>query len=142
MSQSPQNLKYLFVFDFDDTIVNGQAEYYQGEKLLSKKEHEELIYIDQNISFNDSFKYLYSKLKKNGITINQLNKVIESVPYNKGMLELFNYLRLNKKILDIIALSGDVDYVLKISLKNKGILDLFSAIMHMKEFQDQMIMNI
>lgn len=120
--------KYLFVFDFDDTIVNGQAEYYQGEKLLSKKEHEELIYIDQNISFNDSFKYLYSRLKQNGITIDQLNKVIESVPYNDGMVELFNYLRKNKSVLDIIALSGDVDYVLKVSLKKKGILDLFSTI--------------
>ena len=101
------NKKILLVFDFDNTITDSTSTYIIRKEFLTYEEYEENRIAHE--TGNDWIKYTndYLKLfKKHGVTLEKINKVLQTVNLADGMKNLFDFIRQNKivnKIIDPIT---------------------------------------
>jgi 2,3-diketo-5-methylthio-1-phosphopentane phosphatase len=113
-----QNEKILIIFDVDKTITNEDSLDVISKYLLTS---EQKIQFQQNVTdemiWVDSLNYFYELSKSNGKNIFSIKKALEKVNLTEGMIDLFSFLRKNKKIFDSIIISGgnkfSVNYLIK-----------------------------
>lgn len=126
MSEENSDKKYLLVFDFDETIIDQDSEEEILKSTFSKKDldiiNEELPKLD----FFEGFNFYFKKMKQLGLSLKDLDTILEKLQLSPKMKDLFNYLRKNKSKYEIIICSNAVDYEIKYVLKFNGFLDLFN----------------
>ena len=113
-----QNEKILIIFDVDKTITNEDSLDVISKYLLTS---EQKLQFQQNVTdemiWVDSLNYFYELSKSNGKNIFSIKKALEKVNLTEGMIDLFSFLRKNKKIFDSIIISGgnkfSVNYLIK-----------------------------
>ena len=101
-----QKQKTLIIFDFDKTITLKDVFEEQRFLLPTKEEQEEImdkLYYDNWTLLMSSF---YERIYNLNITISDINKCIEKLEYNPGMIELLKYLYKNKNKYSLIILSA------------------------------------
>ena len=127
------NKKILLVFDFDNTITDSTSTYIIRKEFLTYEEYEENRIAHE--TGNDWIKYTndYLKLfKKHGVTLEKINKVLQTVNLADGMKNLFDCIRQNKSKYDVILLTSTFNYVIEYLLKFHKIFDLFTEIFCVK----------
>ena len=127
------NKKILLVFDFDNTITDSTSTYILRKEFLTYEEYEENRIAHE--TGNDWIKYTndYLKLfKKHGVTLEKINKVLQTVNLADGMKNLFDFIRQNKSKYDVILLTSTFNYVIEYLLKFHKIFDLFTEIFCVK----------
>jgi pyridoxal phosphate phosphatase PHOSPHO2 len=127
------NKKILLVFDFDNTITDSTSTYIIRKEFLTYEEYEENRIAHE--TGNDWIKYTndYLKLfKKHGVTLEKINKVLQTVNLADGMKNLFDFIRQNKSKYDVILLTSTFNYVIEYLLKLHKIFDLFTEIFCVK----------
>jgi pyridoxal phosphate phosphatase PHOSPHO2 len=127
------NKKILLVFDFDNTITDSTSTYIIRKEFLTYEEYEENRIAHE--TGNDWIKYTndYLKLfKKHGVTLEKINKVLQTVNLADGMKNLFDFIRQNKSKYDVILLTSTFNYVIEYLLKFHKIFDLFTEIFCVK----------
>ena len=127
------NKKILLVFDFDNTITDSTSTYIIRKEFLTYEEYEENRIAHE--TGNDWIKYTndYLKLfKKHGVTLEKINKVLQTVNLADGMKNLFDFIRQNKSKYDAILLTSTFNYVIEYLLKFHKIFDLFTEIFCVK----------
>ena len=127
------NKKILLVFDFDNTITDSTSTYIIRKEFLTYEEYEENRIAHE--TGNDWIKYTndYLKLfKKHGVTLEKINKVLQTVNLADGMKNLFDFIRQNKSKYDVVLLTSTFNYVIEYLLKFHKILDLFTEIFCVK----------
>jgi pyridoxal phosphate phosphatase PHOSPHO2 len=127
------NKKILLVFDFDNTITDSTSTYIIRKEFLTYEEYEENRIAHE--TGNDWIKYTndYLKLfKKHGVTLEKINKVLQTVNLADGMKNLFDFIRQNKSKYDVILLTSTFNYVIEYLLKFHKIFDLFTEIFYVK----------
>ena len=127
------NKKILLVFDFDNTITDSTSTYIIRKEFLTYEEYEENRIAHE--TGNDWIKYTndYLKLfKKHGVTLEKINKVLQTVNLADGMKNLFDFIRQNKSKYDVILLTSTFNYVIEYLLKFYKIFDLFTEIFCVK----------
>ena len=123
------NKKVLLVFDFDNTISDATSTYILRKEFLTDEEYEENR--NAHETGNDWIKYGndYLKLfKKHGVTLEQINKVLQRVSLTDGMKNLFDFIRENKLKYDVVLLTSTFQYAIDYLLKLHKIDDLFTEI--------------
>ena len=124
-----ENQKILLLFDFDNTISDDTSTYILRKEFLTKEEYEKNR--KDHETGNDWIKYGndYLKLfKKNGVTLDKINKVLEKTRLTDGMQNLFDYVRQNKTKFDLVLLTNTFEYAINYLLKYYKIDDLFKEI--------------
>jgi 2,3-diketo-5-methylthio-1-phosphopentane phosphatase len=92
--------KILFIFDLDNTILKHTTDY-EVIKLIPQVE------IDENyFNWAKYMQKMYLKMKENQVKLEQIKKVVESIPLNEGFSEIFEFLRKNKEKFEILIVSG------------------------------------
>ena len=127
------NKKILLVFDFDNTITDSTSTQIIRKEFLTYEEYEENRIAHE--TGNDWIKYTndYLKLfKKHGVTLEKINKVLQTVNLADGMKNLFDFIRQNKSKYDVILLTSTFNYVIEYLLKFHKIFDLFTEIFCVK----------
>lgn len=129
--------KILVVFDFDHSLISKDCFHEQGKLGLSKEEYNTLLDKEFNSSFIDALQYLYTTLKKNGKTKQDLDSMLKSVKITKEMLILLNYLHEKKDKYELIIVTGNSDYPVEKILKNHNLENFFKEIIGYTSFLDE-----
>ena len=127
----PEGEKILLIFDFDQTIMDKDTIYEQANIALSQEDYHKIMEIDK-VDYYDAFNYYFKRVKDIGLTLKNINSILEKLEFSPKMKELFDYLRKNKSKYEMIILSGDYDYSVNHILKYHGILDLFDELILIK----------
>lgn len=135
--------KSLIIFDFDETLVDMDSLEFQVSLLKTEEERKKVLKMDQTENWTKSFGYFYSRLKEEGVTLEQLRKKLKEIVLTDGMKELFDYLKQNKKKYTVIFLSGNVyhiiDYVLLTNDMRDPVDDIFCCFSRVSEEEDKII---
>ena len=110
--------KILIIFDVDKTITNEDSLDVISKYLLSSQQKLEFQNnVTDEMVWVDSLNYFFELSKLNGKNISSIKNALEKVNLTDGMTELFSFLRKNKKIFDVIIISGgnnsSVNYMMK-----------------------------
>ena len=133
----PEGEKILLIFDFDQTIMDKDTIYEQANIALSQEDYHKIMEIDK-IDYYDAFNYYFKRVKDIGLTLKNINSILEKLEFSPKMKDLFNYLRKNKSKYEMIILSGDYDYSVNHILKYHGFLELFDDLILIKSIiQDE-----
>ena len=116
--------KILFLIDFDGTIVDGDIVNTMFEATLNK---EELKYLFENEQMNyaQSMDKYFKLMKSKGKNVNENNPILETMKFNDGIEDLFNYIKENKNKFFVILLKDDDLYTTSYYLKYKKCYDIF-----------------
>jgi len=119
--------KYLFIFDFDNTLLNGTAInhlirlYLNDEVKKSLKDK-----YKSGINLIDNIKTAFNEMKKINIGFPQIKEAVEKMEMNKGFEQLFESLRSNKDSFVNIIISGGIDLFIKWVTDRYKISDLIT----------------
>jgi len=92
--------KILMVFDLDNTILQHTTDY-EVIKLIEPKTIDECYY-----NWAKYMQKVYLKLKEQFVHLEQIRKIVESIPLNEGFLEIFEFIRNNKEKFETLIVSG------------------------------------
>jgi pyridoxal phosphate phosphatase PHOSPHO2 len=136
--------KNLVVFDFDNTILNGNTGSAPVKKFLTEGDLLKFRkMMKANRDFIDIFKECLFKFKENGVTLDKLKEVIEIVPINEGFLDLFNFFNENKQTFDVIIVTGTLNLFVKWILEKNNISDTFKEVFsQIAEVDDETLLKI
>ena len=95
--------KTLLLFDFDGTIVDGDIAHTLLGTTLTK---EELKYVMDTgeMNYAQSMDRYCKLMSSKGKKMNDLNPILESMKFNDGIEELFNFIRENKSKYYVILI--------------------------------------
>ena len=99
--------KHLFIFDFDQTIIDLDSEFSMVEKYapdLYKERNGDLYVKDHWIDFNN---YIYTRIVQNGYTYEEVLNHFNSLKLSPNMEELFDYIRQNREKYEVIIITGN-----------------------------------
>jgi len=117
--------KYLLLFDFDGTIVEGDIVFTMLEKTLNEEDYKSVTDFE-HLNYAEAIDKYYKLMKSYNKTVTtDINPILENMKFNEGMPELFEFIKANKKKFFVILITGDDLYPPTYFLKKKGIFDLF-----------------
>lgn len=120
--------KHLVIFDFDQTIAFYDALFYLFPLIYTKEEEAQILENEEKKSYVDIFNLFFSDAKKSNISIHEIDEKLKHLELSPGMLELFNYLRENKRIYEVIIISSNCTYLIEKILEIYQISDVVSSI--------------
>jgi len=129
--------KHLFIFDFDQTIIDLDSEFSMVEKYapdLYKELNGDLYVKDHWIDFNN---YIYTRIVQNGYTYEEVLNHFNSLKLSPNMEELFDYIRQNREKYEVIIITGNNEQVIHIVLSSHKIKDCFDHILCNKSVRDE-----
>lgn len=94
ISENEKLKKWLIAFDMDHTILDGNSDYLIRDLLKPNKKIEINSYCRLNkLSWMSEMQMVFDELHYSKISINEIKDKIISIPFTKGMIELFDFLR-------------------------------------------------
>ena len=138
MSYSNKNTKkYLLIFDFDQTIVDQDSEVELLNLIFSKELYDQIMKEIYNYDFFEGFNYYFRIMKDMGLTLKDIDSNLEKLELSPKMVDLFDYLKKNKKKYEIVILSSCIDYSIKKVLKHYGFSDLIDDYLCTKAYIEE-----
>jgi len=134
MSQ-PQYNKHLVIFDFDDTIIDGNSDA-EVNSMHPRPIPDEITQI--GITHNGSIDFkvaLFASLQQLGVTIDQIKDKVVNLPFVPGMKELLDYLH-SLEDLELIILSGANTLFVRWYLDAMGINGVSQILSNFAEVKD------
>ena len=126
--------KYILIFDFDETIINGDSEDDLLKNIFPKKEYDNIMNNLNELDFFEGFNYYFKRMKELNITLKDINQALEKIKLSQKFDVLFNYLKNNKSSYEIIICSSGIDYSIKHILNYYNYLDIFDNIISTKGY--------
>jgi len=109
--------KNLFVFDFDETIIQHNSDTYFYKIFPDSNIPKSLKETYKQGYWLDFMRNVFDHLKKNNISPMRIKQVLEEIPLTHGFKELLEYLNSNKEKVDSIIISNAntlfVDWILQ-----------------------------
>lgn len=115
------NSKILLIFDLDNTILQNTTDY-EVLKLIPSVEVDESY-----INWAKYMQKIYLKMKENQVNLEQIKKVIESIPLNEGFTEIFEFVRSNKEKFETLIVSGANTLYIKWVIEFHKFYDIFDG---------------
>lgn len=126
-----QEQKVLIIFDMDHTILDLNTDV-ELIKILEKKCPEKLNKIPIVNNWAHYMNDIMHLMKQEGFDIPQVKNIIESLEYNIGFKDLFDFISENEKCFDVIIFSGCntvfIEWILESKQIKKLILKFYSNI--------------
>ncbi|CAD8115362.1 unnamed protein product [Paramecium sonneborni] len=119
--------RFLFIFDFDNTIINENADTYiwkllpEGQKGLPPQFEKEQ---DWNKFMRKVLQFYYH----NDISVQQIKNCLQEMELTLGFQELFNFIRKNKEHIECIIASDANTFFINSILEKQGLKDLIDNI--------------
>ncbi|OCT60003.1 phosphoethanolamine/phosphocholine phosphatase [Xenopus laevis] len=122
------SLKYLLIFDFDETIVNENSD----DCVVQAAPNQELPdWLSSSIQDGFYYQYMQKVLKylgDKGVKLADLRSVYEKIPLSPGMPDLFRFLMKKQDRFEIILISDANVFGVESSLKAHGFHSLFRRV--------------
>jgi pyridoxal phosphate phosphatase PHOSPHO2 len=120
------NEKCLIIFDFDNTIIDGDT-YETLINLLNKEEFEKTI-SNSNVTWSEYLKLLFNKLKENGMNTEAIKKHVLSLEFIKNIKDVFEFIKENRERYTSIIISGSIKTLIHHIMEHNGYIDVIDAI--------------
>ncbi|XP_053550513.1 phosphoethanolamine/phosphocholine phosphatase [Bombina bombina] len=121
-------LKYLLVFDFDETIVNENSD----DSVIQVAPGQDLPdWLRQTFKdgfYNQYMQRVFEYLGDKGVSLQDLRDVYSNIPLSPGMPDLFRFLFKNQDRFEIILISDANMFGIESSLKSNGYQSLFRRV--------------
>ena len=91
--------KRLFVFDFDETIIENNSDTYIFNALVNKDIPQKLKETYRPGFWLDFMRNVFDFMKENNVSPNQMKSILEEIPITDGFLNLIEYI--NSKKTDV-----------------------------------------
>jgi 2,3-diketo-5-methylthio-1-phosphopentane phosphatase len=98
-----EDKKILVIFDLDNTILCETTDY----KVFSLLNEEKLK--EAHSPYNNwahHMQKIYLSMKKDSITIEEIKKIVQSIPLTEGFSEIFEFISQNKNKFETLIVSG------------------------------------
>ena len=117
--------KILLVFDLDHTILDKNSD--REISTLFKIFDESIYNRDHKQQYwGDVMQKVYIQMKKEGIEIEQIKELIQSLTLTKNFNDLFDFIRINKNKFECIIISGANTLFIKWLIEKHKWDDIFS----------------
>lgn len=116
--------KILLAFDMDNTILSGYSDY-SFFHLLSEESRRQIAPLTDNTNWAHYMQNVFFKLKQDNVKIEQIKEAVQSIPFNPGFIELFDFIKENKDKFENIIISGANTLYIKWILEKHNIGDIF-----------------
>jgi pyridoxal phosphate phosphatase PHOSPHO2 len=121
--------KTLVVFDFDATLIELET-YQEIPKLLTNDNSEIVVKMMQSsgrswYDFND---LLFEKFREEGIQVEKIKDLVQTLELNKNFMHLLKYLEANKDKYSLVIISGTLEMFIQWILEKNQISHLFDKI--------------
>ena len=120
--------KSLIIFDFDKTISVEDVFEEQRFLLPSKEEQEDIMERVNYENWTALMSSVYNHFYELNITLSDIDKFIDTLEYNKGMIELIQTLSKNKDKYSLIIMSAGHSYQIYRMLDRVNMTNLFDEI--------------
>lgn len=142
-SKTFSSAKKLFVFDFDETIINENSDTYIYKALKTNEIPTEFKNPDYtNINWVDFMKKVFLYMKKENVAPKELKLVLENVPLTPGFDKLLNYLVKKQDSIESIIISNANNLFIEWILSKRGYDKLFRKIYTNPAFINDGMINI
>ncbi|KAM4692280.1 phosphoethanolamine/phosphocholine phosphatase isoform 1-T2 [Rhinophrynus dorsalis] len=121
-------LKYLLVFDFDETIVNENSDDSVIQVAPGQELPDWLRQTFQEGFYNQYMQRVFEYMGDKGVRLLDLKTVYEKIPLSPGMPDLFRFLTKNQDRFEIILISDANMFGIESSLKSNGYHSLFRRV--------------
>ena len=134
----------LIVFDFDNTILNGNTGFSIVKEFMDSNESFRIKKrFNDNENFVDLFNDIFRFLKDKHLNIHHLKNLIENLPLNEGFLDLLSFLQQEKANFEVIIISGTISLFIDWLLDKNKLNDIFSHIFSQKsEYSNEFLISI
>ena len=120
--------KELIIFDFDKTISFKDVFEEQRFLLPTREEQEDVMERMYYENWTLLMSSVYDRFYDLNITISDINNYIDTIEYNKGMIELLQYLEKHKDKYSLVILSAGHYYQIIRMLMRINMTELFDEI--------------
>ncbi|KAM4622481.1 phosphoethanolamine/phosphocholine phosphatase [Discoglossus pictus] len=121
-------LKYLLVFDFDETIINENSDDSVIQVAPGQELPEWLRQTFKDGCYNQYMQRVFEYLGDKGVRLQDLKDVYANIPLSPGMPDLFRFLIKNQDHFEIILLSDANMFGIESSLRSNGYQALFRRV--------------
>ena len=122
------SLNIIIIFDFDKTISIEDVFEEQRFLLPSKEEQEEIMEKMNYENWTLLMSNVYNRFYELNITLSDIDKFIDTVEYNKGMIELIQSLSKYKDKYSLIIMSAGHSYQIYRMLERVNLTNVFDEI--------------
>ena len=127
-NQFVNKLPSLVIFDFDQTIINGDTYAILMSLICNGKEEMEKLMACPNLTWADFNKILFQKLRENEVNTEVIKKKMMSIELNQNMIEVFDFIKVNRHKYIPIIISGSIKIVIQAILENYDCLEVIEGI--------------
>jgi pyridoxal phosphate phosphatase PHOSPHO2 len=125
---SEKSDKILLIFDLDYTILSGSSftipmKSLMDETILSHF----LLKLKTSENWADLQQELFSKMKELNIDLNKFKSIVQDISLNSGFKELFDFIRLNKPLIETIIVSGGNTLTIKWTIEKHNLHDIIHS---------------
>ncbi|KAM8945817.1 phosphoethanolamine/phosphocholine phosphatase [Pelodytes ibericus] len=121
-------LKYLLIFDFDETIVNENSDDSVVQVAPGQELPDWLRQTFQDGFYNHYMQRVFAYLAEKGVRLLDIKGVYEKIPLSPGMPDLFRFLVKNQDRFEIILISDANMFGIESSLSSNGYNSLFRRV--------------
>ncbi|KAG8446810.1 hypothetical protein GDO86_014317 [Hymenochirus boettgeri] len=121
-------LKYLMIFDFDETIINENSDDSVIQVAPGQEIPAWLRETFQEGFYNQYMQRVFKYMGDKGVRLADIKSVYEKLPLSPGMSDVFRFLTKNQERFEIILLSDANVFGIESFLKSNGFYSLFSRV--------------
>ncbi|XP_063281602.1 phosphoethanolamine/phosphocholine phosphatase [Pelobates fuscus] len=121
-------LKYLLIFDFDETIVNENSDDSVTQVAPGQELPDWLRQTFEEGYYNQYMQRVFAYFGEKGVKIVDIKSVYENIPLSPGMPDLFRFLTKNQDRFEIILISDANMFGIESTLKINGYHSLFRRV--------------
>ncbi|CAD8200595.1 unnamed protein product [Paramecium octaurelia] len=119
--------RFLFIFDFDHTIVEDNTDTYIW-KLLPNGRKSLPPYFEKEKNWNKFMRKVLQFYYHNDISVQQVQHCLQEIQLTQGFGELFNFIRTNKDQIECIIASDSNTFFIDSILQKQNLQDVFDKI--------------
>uniref|UniRef100_A0A8C5WHB3 Phosphoethanolamine/phosphocholine phosphatase n=1 Tax=Leptobrachium leishanense TaxID=445787 RepID=A0A8C5WHB3_9ANUR len=121
-------LKYLLIFDFDETIINENSDDSVVQVAPGQELPDWLRETFEEGYYNRYMQKVFEYFGDQGVTLADIKTAYENIPLSPGMPELFRFLFKNQDRFEIILVSDANMFGIESTLKSNGYHSLFRRV--------------
>ncbi|KAF7642274.1 hypothetical protein LDENG_00261050 [Lucifuga dentata] len=125
---TPQDWRFLIVFDFDETIIDESSDDAVVRTLPDQKLPDWLKNSYREGHYNEQMQRVLAYMAEQGVSKDSIQAEVATIPATPGLLTLFQYLLAHQQDFELVVISDANMYFIETWLEQAGVRQLFQKI--------------
>ncbi|XP_030019030.1 probable phosphatase phospho1 [Sphaeramia orbicularis] len=125
---TPQEHRFLVLFDFDETIINESSDDAVVRALPGQQLPDWLKNSYREGHYNEHMQQVLAYMAEQGVSKESIHSAVEKIAPTPGLLALLQYLQSHQQDFELVVVSDANMYFIKTWLEHAGVCHLFRKI--------------